>query len=52
MLSRTQVEQLGYKSIGLPTLSAAAGPSIPYGELAEAVNSSYGESLASALPET
>ncbi len=45
VLSRTQVERLGYKSIGLPTLSATAGSPILYARLAETIENSYAQEV-------
>jgi hypothetical protein len=41
VLPRTQVEALSYKSLGLATLTAAAGPPIPYARLADHIDRAY-----------
>ncbi len=41
VLSRGRVKALGYKSLGLPTLTAATGPPVPYGQLADEIDCGY-----------
>lgn len=44
--SRASIEQLGYRSLSLPTLERLAGPGLPYEALAESIHAAAGEGRA------
>jgi hypothetical protein len=41
VLPRTRAEALSYKSLGLATLTAAAGPPVPYARPADHIDQAY-----------